>query len=107
MPRGCLPRGCLPTRVSAQGCLPGGVCLGGVYLGGVCPRGCLPGGVCQGDVSAWWVSAKGGVCLGKGVYIPACNAVDTPSPVYRMTEKCKNITLPQTSFAGGKNDHIR
>ena len=25
-----------------------------------------------------------------------------PSPVNRMTNRCKNITLPQTSFAGGK-----
>ena len=24
-------------------------------------------------------------------------------PVNRMTDRCKNITLPQTSFAGGKN----
>ena len=24
-----------------------------------------------------------------------------PSPVNRMTHRCKNITLPQTSFAGG------
>ena len=24
-------------------------------------------------------------------------------PVNRMTHRCKNITLPQTSFAGGKN----
>ena len=26
-----------------------------------------------------------------------------PPPVNRMTNRCKNITLPQTSFAGGKN----
>ena len=25
----------------------------------------------------------------------------TPPPVNRMTDRCKNITLPQTSFAGG------
>ena len=25
-------------------------------------------------------------------------------PVNRMTNRCKNITLPQTSFAGGKNE---
>ena len=25
----------------------------------------------------------------------------TPPPVNRITDKCKNITLPQTSFAGG------
>ena len=27
----------------------------------------------------------------------------TCPPVNRMTNRCKNITLPQTSFAGGKN----
>ena len=26
-------------------------------------------------------------------------------PVNRMTNRCKNITLPQTSFAGGNNTH--
>ena len=26
-----------------------------------------------------------------------------PPPVNRMTDRCKNITLPQTSFAGGNN----
>ena len=26
-----------------------------------------------------------------------------PHPVNRMTDRCKNIILPQTSFAGGKN----
>ena len=25
----------------------------------------------------------------------------TPPPVNRITHRCKNITLPQTSFAGG------
>ena len=33
---------------------------------------------------------------------PPCHA-HTPPPVNRMTDRCKNITLPQTSFAGGKN----
>ena len=26
-----------------------------------------------------------------------------PDPVDRMTDACENITLPQTSFAGGNN----
>ena len=26
-----------------------------------------------------------------------------PTPMNRMTHRCKNITLPQTSFVGGKN----
>ena len=29
---------------------------------------------------------------------------DTP-PVNRMTNRCKNITLPQTSFAGSNNEY--
>ena len=27
----------------------------------------------------------------------------TPPPMNRMTDRCKNITLPQTSFAGGND----
>ena len=38
----------------------------------------------------------------RGMGIPACTEANTPL-VNRMTDKCKNITLPQTSFAGGKN----
>ena len=29
-----------------------------------------------------------------------------PPPMNRMTDRCKNITLPQTSFAGGNNRHV-
>ena len=29
-----------------------------------------------------------------------------PPPVNRMTNRCKNITLPQTSFAGGNNNNL-
>ena len=49
-----------------------GGCLGGGYL--------LPGGVCYGGV----------LVLGGG--IPACTEADPP--VNRMTNRCKNITLP-------------
>ena len=77
----------------------GGVPAQGVYLpgGGVPAQGALParrgvylpGGVCTcpGGVPAW------------RVYLPRC-----PSPVNRMTDRCKNITLPQTSFAGGNKE---
>ena len=34
--------------------------------------------------------------------IPACIEADPP-PVNRMTDRCRNITLAQTSFAGGNN----
>ena len=41
----------------------------------------------------------GGVYLpGGGRYLPRYSP---PPPVNRMTDRCKNITLPQTSFAGG------
>ena len=52
-------------------------------LGGVPTEGCA----WPGDVPA------GGVCV---------LAQLLPCPVNRMTDRCKNITLPQTSFALGK-----
>ena len=53
--------------------------LGGVPVQGV-----------QGGVPAHGVSLPGGVLA------------QVLPPVNRMTDRCKNITLPQTSFAGGK-----
>ena len=52
------------------------------------------------------VPGLGGCTWSWGVYlvlggVPALGGSDTP-PVNRMTNRCKNITLPQTSFAGGK-----
>ena len=41
--------------------------------------------------------SRGCTCPG-GVYLPRYSP-----PVNRMTDRCKNITLPQTSFAGGNN----
>ena len=74
MEQECIPVGCVPSAA------------GGVCLGGVCPGAeCLPGGV----------SAQGGM-----VCIPSCTEADIP-PVNRMTDRCKNITLPQASFADG------
>ena len=76
-----------------------GVYLPGVYLpGGVparvgmyLPMGYLPGGTCP-----WGVPAQGGV--------PSRESVPTQvlPTVNRMTDRCKNITLPQTSFVGSK-----
>ena len=44
----------------------------------------------------------GGVCLWSlGGCSPACTGADPP--VNRMKDRCKNIILPQTSFAGGNN----
>ena len=92
---GCLPRrvGCLPRGwgVYLVGCLPSrGVCPGGVFEWG----GCLHGGVYVGGVSTWGCLPRGGVCL---------TVCTPPAPVNRMTDRCKNITLPQTLFVGGKN----
>ena len=61
-----------------------GVCTGQGAGGCTCWGGCT----CPGDVPAWGVPAQ----------------VPHP-PVNRMTDRCKNITLPQTSFAGG-NDFV-
>ena len=47
-----------------------------------------PGGVPDPGGCTW---TRGGTCPG------------TPPPVNRMTDRCKNITLPQTSFADGNN----
>ena len=44
--------------------------------------------------SIWWE-----VCPTPRIRTP----LDADSPVNRMTHRCSNITLPQTSFAGSKN----
>ena len=71
-----------------------------LYGGGV--RGCrggrawLPGGAC--------VAAGGGVrgCWGGHAWLPGgCHVTRTPPPVNRITDRCKNITFAQTTFAGG------
>ena len=51
------------------------------------------GGAWQGGMRDRWVCVVGGM---HGTHA-------APTPVDRMTDACKNITLPQTSFAGGKN----
>ena len=78
-----LPWGRVSTRwVSAWG----DVCQGCICPGGVCPGGCLVRGRCL-PIRSVCVCAWGG-----GVHL---------SPMNRMTDRCKNITLPLTSFAGG------
>ena len=71
-----------------------GVCVParGVYLPRVCTfRGSVPAGR---GVPAWGCVPVGGVPALRGV--PA----QVLPPVNRMTDRYKNITLPQTSFAG-------
>ena len=43
-----------------------------------------------------------GVCI-QGNLHPMGVGWDPLIPVNRMTDRCENITLPQTSFAGGNN----
>ena len=82
IPVGCVP----PARDRTGGSLSEtGLCLGGLCPGGLCLRGSLWGGLCPRGVSV-----LGG--------LPDRD----PPLVNRMTNRCKNITLPQTSFAGGK-----
>ena len=79
----------MPGAIPAQGGVParGCTCLDGVPAQGVY----LPGGcTCPGGVPAMWVYLPGGIGLPRYY----------PPPVNRMTDRCKNITLPQTSFAG-------
>ena len=125
-PRGVCPiPGGLPNpRVSAQpqGDLPnpGGVCIQGICIqgglpnsGGSASKGSaqpqvfpIPGGLPNPRVSAQpqGVCPTLGVCRGsasRGVCLHT-GALGRPLiPVNRMTHRCKNITLPQTSFAGG------
>ena len=71
----------------------------GVSAWGRCvQRVCVRGDVCPGVCVCPGWGRQGWVC------IPACNGADLP-PLNRTTDRCKNITLPQTSFVGGKNGH--
>ena len=100
-----LPGGYLPEGVPTWG-----VYLPGEYLPGVCtcPGGVPAGGVYLpgGSCTRWGYLPRGMYLLG-GVYLPEggnCPGT-TPPPVNRVTDRCKNITLPQSSFAGGNNGH--
>ena len=87
----------------------GGVhgCWGGVHgcrggrawlLGG---RAWLPGGACMAAGGAC-VAARGGAWLLWGGACMVGHVTRTPPPVNRITDRCKNITFAQTTFAGGK-----
>ena len=81
--------------------------------GSVCPWG-VQGEVCAGWVCIWVVGVcvqgymssglvSRGQCVSGGVHPPRPEADTSLPPVDRMTDMSKNITLPQTSYAGGKS----
>ena len=121
----CLPGGVTARECDCPGgmLLPGGcTCLGGsegcTCLGCICPGGVpahgvrFPGGVVEweinllgGGLSPLRCTCPGGCCCSRvhlprgcgcmGVCILACTEADTSSPMDRMTDICKSITLLQ------------
>ena len=74
----------------------------GVYLvlvGGYLVQGCVPG---PGGTWLGGTWSLGGYLLQGGVPAPGGYLLRYSPPVDRMTHTCKNITFPQTLFAGGK-----
>ena len=98
---GLLPRGCSFWGASFGGVLlPGGLLLGGLLGRGVSLAGGSPsggsssGGPPSGGVSLAGESPWQGVSLAGGILLPRGGLLGRP-PVNRMTDTCKNITLPQ------------
>ena len=70
----------------------------------------MGGGMC-GRGHAWWGHAWQGGMHGRGACVAGEHVmhagIHTHSPTMdRMTDTCKNITLPQTLFAGGNTLHV-
>ena len=61
------------------------------------PGGLLPGGV---PAPGWCPPVD---LLLEGMVVSQ-HSLRQPPPVNRMIDRCKNITLPQTSFAGGNKE---
>ena len=68
---------------------------------------CIPVGSVPPACWPYPVISRGGVCLGEvcpgGEVYPSMQWHRHP-PVSRITDRCKNTTLPQTSFAGGNEN---
>ena len=125
LPKGCACWGCTcpgectcPGGVPVQGVylhmgvylLGSCTCLGGTCSGAVPARGCtcpgvyLPGGCTYlRGVPARGVYLPGGCTCSGGVYLLRRYLPRYSPHVNRMTDRCKNISLPQTTFAGGNN----
>ena len=80
----CIPVGCVrPASVAATRCQ----YRGSLFRVDLCPGGSL----LEVALPKRWLYPEGSLSRGR----------PPPSPVDRMTDASKNITLPQTSFAGG------
>ena len=102
---GCIPVGCVPpATVAGWGWSLFGESVSGGR--GLCSEGqgslsmaSLTEGLCLGvSVLDGWGPLVGGALSGRGL----CDR-----DLDRMTHASENITLPQTSFAGGKNTAVR
>ena len=76
--------------------------------GGACPWGCLPRSAMWPIPSCIWcylyAASTPSECQHQcsSLYsVTQLHAGILPSPVNRVTDRCKNITLPQTLFVGG------
>ena len=99
----CIPVGGVPAAHWPYA----GVCFrGGCLLGVSAPGGCLLlGGPLGVECLLREVCLlSGGVSALRGCGIPACTEADTPLPVNRMTNRCKNTTLATTSLRPVIND---
>ena len=78
------------------------------------PLGCGPGpdplnfplGCGPGDPAPFWRLAARHAGIPPIMHAGIPPHPPPPTPVNRITDRCKNITLPQTSFAGGKNVNV-
>ena len=119
LPQECIPVGCItPTLYHREGSLSMGslsgwslsrdLCLsrGSVSRGslsrGLCPGGICPGGLCPETPGKNMESETD--TPGRNM-TPGRDIMQRP-PENRMTDKCKNITLPKTLFAGGKYSQL-
>ena len=92
--------------VAGGKCGGGGACMAEeVYGRGMCGRGCAWQGACMMRGVHGRLHPCQGVCVAGACMAGGC-AWHADLPINRMTDTCRNITLPQTSFAGGNTNAI-